>query len=250
MSNFLWWRSWHGAPTDHKWQVIAARSGVKVGVVSAVAWALFDYASQQEERGSVTGFDTELYAVYSGFDETEIVAAIKAMVDKGVIVDGKLTAWEKRQPKREDDSRERVREWRAKKRSVTQGNAPEEEGDTDIDKDTDTDTDKDEEGDTAPASFEVIQATLEGCGILVADEGAINAVVELVNARATVKDVREGVAWKSKNNGGKPIKYATQIVGPTKTAISKRLQFGNAGKTRREERPVEIVLPGGEVVKA
>lgn len=95
MSNLSWWRSWHGAPTDHKWPVIAARSGVKVGIVSAIAWALLDYASQQEDRGSVVGFDPEEYAVYSGFSEDEIRAVIQAMTDKGIIVDGRLTNWEK-----------------------------------------------------------------------------------------------------------------------------------------------------------
>lgn len=131
MSALSWWRSWHGAPTDHKWAVIAARSGAKVGVVSAIAWALLDYASQHIDRGTVDGFDTEEYAVYSGFSEDEIKAVIKAMTDKGIITDGRLTNWEKRQPKREDDSNERVRKFREKKRSVTHGNAP--------DKDTDTD---------------------------------------------------------------------------------------------------------------
>lgn len=123
MAGMAWFRSWHGAPTDHKWAVIAARSGAKVGVVSAVAWALFDYASQHAERGTVDGFDTETYSVYSGFSETEIEAIIKAMTDKGIIVNGRLANWEKRQPKREDDSAERVRKYRELKRTVTQGNA-------------------------------------------------------------------------------------------------------------------------------
>jgi hypothetical protein len=123
MSPIYWWRSWHGAPIDGKWPVIAARSGVKVGIVSAVAWALMDYASQQKERGSVEGFDTEVYAVYSGFPEEEVIAVIKAMADKKIIVDGMLSKWGKRQPLREDDSKERVAKCREKKRSVTQCNA-------------------------------------------------------------------------------------------------------------------------------
>lgn len=118
-----WWRSWHGAPIDHKWSVIANRAGSKTGIVSAVAWALFDYASQNKERGSIAGFDTETYAVYSGFPQDEIEAIMQAMTDKGIIQDGRLKNWEKRQPKREDDSNERVRKFRAMKRSVTQSNA-------------------------------------------------------------------------------------------------------------------------------
>jgi hypothetical protein len=123
MTSLSWWRSWHGAPMDNKWPVIAARSGVKVGIVSAVAWALFDYASQHKNRGSVDGFDTEVYSVYSGFSEVEVAAVIQAMTDKGIIIDGMLANWEKRQPKREDDSKERVAKFRAKKKDVTQCNA-------------------------------------------------------------------------------------------------------------------------------
>jgi hypothetical protein len=132
MTPIYWWRSWHGAPIDGKWPVISARSGVKVGIVSAVAWALMDYASQQKERGSVEGFDTEVYAVYSGFSEEEIIAVIKAMTDKKIIVDGMLSKWGKRQPLREDDSKERTAEYRKRKkgdvnkRSVTQCDAEKE----------------------------------------------------------------------------------------------------------------------------
>lgn len=67
---------------DHKWAVIAARAGVRAGIVSAVAWALMDYASQHKERGSVEGFDTETYAVYSGFSEDEVRAVIQAITEK------------------------------------------------------------------------------------------------------------------------------------------------------------------------
>jgi hypothetical protein len=123
MSAFLWWRSWHGAPMDHKWSVIASRSGVKAGIVSAVAWVLMDYASQHKDRGSIDGFDIEEYAVFSGFSEGEISAVIQAMNDKGIITNNQLTNWQKRQPLREDDSTPRVTKFRELKRSVTQGNA-------------------------------------------------------------------------------------------------------------------------------
>lgn len=122
MANISWWRSWHGAPMDHKWTLIAVRANVKTGIVSAIAWALMDYASQHKQRGSIDGFDVEVYAIYSGFSEDEITAVIQAMRDKGIISDGRLTNWEKRQPQREDDSTLRVREWRMK-HNVTQSNA-------------------------------------------------------------------------------------------------------------------------------
>ena len=143
-----WFRSWHGAPTDTKWLLIARRAGVTPGIVSAIGWALMDYASQHVDRGSVEGFDVETYAAFSGFEEADIRAVIEAMTTKEIIVSGRLASWEKRQPEREDNSSERVRRYResrnaaavttgdvthgnAVKRTVTQRNAP----------DTDTDTD-------------------------------------------------------------------------------------------------------------
>lgn len=99
---FEWFRSWHGAPTDSKFRVIAKRAGVAPGVVSAVYWALLDYASQNEPRGSVEGFDTETYAEWAGWEESDVLAILDAFITKQAIIEGRITAWEKRQPKRED----------------------------------------------------------------------------------------------------------------------------------------------------
>src|SRR5512139_3945521 len=100
-----WFRSWHGAPTDNKWLVIGRRANVLPGIVSAIAWALFDHASQTQERGSIASFDVETYAAFSGFDENDVNAVLDAMRAKGIIgPDDQLSAWDKRQPKRDDDS--------------------------------------------------------------------------------------------------------------------------------------------------
>jgi hypothetical protein len=99
-----WFRSWHGAPTDPKWLVIARNAGATPLVVAAVAWALFDHASQAEDRGAVADFDFESFAVLMGADEAQVRAVYAAMEGKGVIVGGRLAKWEKRQPRREDPS--------------------------------------------------------------------------------------------------------------------------------------------------
>ena len=131
---------------DHKYPVIAAKAGVKVGVVSAVMWALLDYASQNEPRGSIDGFDVEIYAVYSGFSEDEVNSIIRVMGEKDIITNGSLVNWEKRQPKREDNSSDRVTKYREMKRNVTQCNAPEKiREDKDKDKEEDKDKDVDSE---------------------------------------------------------------------------------------------------------
>ena len=139
-----WFRSWHGAPTDNKWLLIARRAGVVPGMVSALVWALLDHASQAEERGSVLNFDVETYCAFSGFEEADIRKVMKALSAKGIVdADGFLAAWDRRQPKREDPSagerkrRERdrkkdngsggaVTQRHAMSRNVTHGHAPEE----------------------------------------------------------------------------------------------------------------------------
>lgn len=132
-----WFRSWHGAPTDPKWLGIARRAGVVPGIAVAVAWALMDRASQAEDRGSIDGYDADGLACFYGCEPDQIDAIVAAMMAKEIIVDGRFASWEKRQPKREDDSSQRVRQHRERakqqsQRDVTQCNAP----------DTDTETER------------------------------------------------------------------------------------------------------------
>lgn len=125
-----WCRYWNGAATDPKFLVVARRANAKPGEASALFAALIDHASQCPERGSVEGFDAETYAAFSGFDEAIVRGLLTAFAEKGMIAGGRLAAWDRRQPKREDDSRDRVKKHRERhrndaKRDVTQGNAPE-----------------------------------------------------------------------------------------------------------------------------
>lgn len=135
-----WFRSWHGAPTDPKWLGIAKRAGVAPGIAVAVAWALMDRASQAEDRGSIVGYDADGLGYFYGCEPEQVGAIVQAMTDKGMLVDGRFAAWEKRQPKREreqDDSTDRVRAHRAMKRHVTPCNASETTETPRVDTDTD-----------------------------------------------------------------------------------------------------------------
>lgn len=113
-----WLRWYHGACSDAKWPLIARKSGTCVGIVVSVWAALLEQASQDEERGSIEGFDPETYDVLYGYEDGTCAAVLKAMTEKGLIADGCIAAWQKRQPKRERDdlSTERVRRYREKKR--------------------------------------------------------------------------------------------------------------------------------------
>jgi hypothetical protein len=94
-----------------------------------------DRASQAEERGCVHGFDNEVIADALGYEVEEVERIISVLADKGVIASGRLAAWDKYQPKREDGSAERAKAYRervkgdanATERNRTQTTAREEE---------------------------------------------------------------------------------------------------------------------------
>jgi hypothetical protein len=144
-----WFRSWHGAPTDPKWVLIGKKAGIAPAVASAIAWALFDHASQASPRGSVAGFDCEVYAAWGGVDEESVSLAVAVMRERGMIVDGMLANWRKRQPEREDGSSERAKAWRERKKTEqstprTHPNASERIRSTDTDTDTEIEQKKEE----------------------------------------------------------------------------------------------------------
>lgn len=92
-----WFRSHHGAPSDPKWLVIARKAKVAPVVVVSTFWMLLDYASQHQDRGTVTGFDVEVAAAFLGVEDEEVAAVLAVMEERGMIADGRLKSWEKRQ---------------------------------------------------------------------------------------------------------------------------------------------------------
>jgi hypothetical protein len=227
MSSLSWWRSWHGAPMDHKWAVIAARSGVKAGIVSAIAWALLDYASQHKDRGSIEGFDTEEYSVFSGFSEQEITAVILAMTEKGIIKNGRFANWEKRQPKREDDSYDRVTRFREKKRNVTQSNAPEKERDTDTESDTDIDKETEK---SAPAwidPFEQMVNLIQGKTGYPPVGGDIQVINEFISRGVIESDIDDAMHFL---DGKKQVRGAQDLERSVYVSMAKRIQGSNGHK--------------------
>lgn len=121
-----WFRSWHGAPTDNKWLVIAKRASVKPIHVSGTWWALLDHASQHSVRGTVDDFDVETFALFAGMEETHVSRIVTALCEKGLIVDGKIAQWGKRQPKREDET---AGERKRRQRNKNGGKPPNDGGD-------------------------------------------------------------------------------------------------------------------------
>jgi hypothetical protein len=144
MSNgFDWVRLWHELPTDPKFRTVSkAAKQPLCAVISVYIYLLVDASCNAVKRG-VTQCNAE--DISSALDlEIEQVESIKKAMEGRLLEKNYLMGWEKRQPKREDDSVERVRKYRnnkeitenyedyvtqcnAVKRSVTQCNAPDKE---------------------------------------------------------------------------------------------------------------------------
>lgn len=145
-----WVRLWSDMPTDPKWRVIARRAGRPLSEVIAVfVFMMTNAGANATERGELSNWSDE--DVAAALDtEAEHVAAIREAM-QGKTLDGdRLSGWDIRQPKREDNSADRARAWREKQKALeyekneaerkrTQANAPERpDADTDTDKNKNT----------------------------------------------------------------------------------------------------------------
>ncbi|THF64341.1 hypothetical protein [Pseudothauera rhizosphaerae] len=109
-----WFRWHHGSVTDPKFRVIARRCGHSLATVIAVWAAMLECASASSERGTLVGWDDEDAAAGLDMDAQAVSAIREAM--QGKTLDGlSVTGWGRRQPKREDGSAARAKDWRERK---------------------------------------------------------------------------------------------------------------------------------------
>jgi len=118
-----WFRWYAGTATDAKWQLVAHDSGQPVMAVLAVWAHVLERANAN--GGTLDGWNSRVVAVAIGTTADAVTAILDAM--QGLVLDGNSVAkWPDRQPKRrDDDSTDRVRAHRERKRDVTRCNAAE-----------------------------------------------------------------------------------------------------------------------------
>lgn len=204
MSN-QWFRSWHGAPTDPKWRLIAKKAEVPTSLVVSFIWALMDRASQSEDRGSFAGVDLEVLADYLDCDCNALQRIATQCNARNVACNGRFVAWEKHQPKREDDtSTERNRLWREKQKNsqklgeikdATQCNATQRTATLDkirVDKDIiDTNVSINSSAQQKPLSILTECLSAEVAADLIAHRRAKKSPLTAGSAKGLVKQFRE-----------------------------------------------------------
>ena len=120
--NIQWFRWHHGSVTDPKFRLIAHKAKQSLATVIAVWAFLLEQASASDERGAFGDVDCESLDCLLGLDDGATAAIMLAMEGRGLVEGGSVSAWEKRQPKRErvdENSIERSRAFRQKKRQET-----------------------------------------------------------------------------------------------------------------------------------
>ncbi|WP_277184020.1 hypothetical protein [Caballeronia sp. BR00000012568055] len=124
--------------TDPKFRWVARKSGCSFTGVIAIWVALLERASCVTDgdadvtRGDVTGFDCDAHDAMLDVDDGTCARILAAFVEKGMVSDGRIVNWEKRQPKREDSSAARTREYRARRNATKSSDAGVTNGDADV----------------------------------------------------------------------------------------------------------------------
>lgn len=99
-----WFRWHHGSVTDPKFQLVAKKAGASVAEVVAVWAYVLETASQNPKRGTVGSLDCEAIDLALGMADGKTDTILSVLHDRGVLVEGRIAAWDKRQPKREDET--------------------------------------------------------------------------------------------------------------------------------------------------
>lgn len=118
-----WFRWHHGSVTDPKFQLVARKSKQALASVIAVWAFVLEQASASEDRGAFGTIDFEAIDCLLGLEDGATAAILAAMGERGLVDGGAVSAWEKRQPKRErtdNTSTERSRAHRDRQRQAQQ----------------------------------------------------------------------------------------------------------------------------------
>lgn len=99
-----WFRWHHGSVTDPKFALVARKARARLGDVIAVWAFILEAASAEADRGTVGPVDCEALDCMLGADDGTTARIVEAMGERGLIAGNRIASWDKRQPKREDET--------------------------------------------------------------------------------------------------------------------------------------------------
>lgn len=112
------WLCWHvGTVSDAKFTAVARRATVTKPVVLALWAYILERAKVSEEMGTFGKVDSEDAAITLEITEEQVDFVLAAMMAKGLIAEGKIVNWIKRQ--HSASSTERVRAFRERQKQLS-----------------------------------------------------------------------------------------------------------------------------------
>jgi hypothetical protein len=187
-----WLRLYHGTVRDTKLALIAKKAKAhKTAVISAWVF-LLEFASQNQNRGTIEGLDLEEMALDLDLEDDAVERIVDHMRERGLLDGDKISNWNKRQPKRERESDEtnadRQRRFRERQKAareaggaeVTERNA---EVTPSVTHNAALDTDTDTEREDSPSN-EGVPSRVRSTALAGPTAQEISLAVDLYNATA------------------------------------------------------------------
>lgn len=112
-----WFRWHHGSVTDPKFALVARRAKTSLPNVLAVWAYVLEKASASEHRGEFGDLDDEAIDCLFGLDDGTTASILDHMQARELVDHNSVTAWDKRQPKREREGDETAAERKAAQRA-------------------------------------------------------------------------------------------------------------------------------------
>lgn len=104
LGSMQWFRWHHGSVSDPKFKLVARKVGCSTAEVIAVWACILEEASAAEERGLHGGLDFEAIDLDMGLPDGRSNDIYLRMQDRGLVDGEAVCGWDKRQPKREDET--------------------------------------------------------------------------------------------------------------------------------------------------
>ena len=111
-----WFKIHHGFSSDSKLALVAHKLGESRATINGIFIDILEYASKQEDRGSIVGYNVEAAALAMGVSDEFMHDVIVTLRNVTIVTHEKVVNWDKYQGSSDSTNAERQRRYREKKK--------------------------------------------------------------------------------------------------------------------------------------
>ena len=116
-----WFKIYHGYSSDPKLALVAHKMQESRATINGIFIDLLEYASKQEERGSLVGYNVEAGALAMGVSDEFMSDVMSQLRNVTLVTDEKVVNWDKYQSGSDSTAAERQRRHRDKLKQSVNG---------------------------------------------------------------------------------------------------------------------------------